>query len=576
MDNYYPKNKISRIASTLVPSLFPKLFFYIFFWSVGLGLTDSLSSETSIPHVIKSFTPALSLTILGLVSLYLYKGGKISDILTLSIIKADFSKSKIIFLFFALLSSAFVIPQIILHMATSGIGNVLTILISILGLIGILILSLIDPGIALCYFIGFLPFFLLIHIAFWELEVLSDDLGHMIINPEILLILSTFIITLFVLLENKKQSVRSKLDMYFIILIGISIVSSFLSYDVVFSFKMFFAGIIIPITCYYLIINNIRSCKELERFIFALIISFFLISGYSLLYVWRNFGWQNLIRGSPYRVDPFFANPDLYGPVLVLYIPLIISLTSIPAIPLRVKMFASLVSFMLSFSLLFTFNRGSWLGFLVSTVVLFLFNSRVRNLFFKFMPAFIIAFFFGKNYLLDLLWSRTYSLDFFMQSDSYQGRLAAWGSAIQMIRHNSITGVGPGMYQLFYKEYETGKFWLHFSDAENLFLNIGAEIGAVGMFIFASIFVVCLWQSFKIRILGKDPFCRMISLGLFAGLAGFIVTANTSGTLLAKYSFDQKYFFSGHSIYLFIFIGLIVIIEKLSIQCRPKNRDRSF
>ena len=563
----------NRFASIFVPSAFFKIFFCIVIWRFGVDLSHALLLDISVPNLIKSFWPSFSLAIFGFILWYFYKEVGTGHILTPSIEKADLSVAKIIFLFFALLLGLFITHQIILHFTMAGLGNILPILISALGLIGVIILSLLDVSKGMSAFIISLTFFLLVHIAFWELKIFPDDLCYMIINPEILLILSTFIAISFALLKDRKGVFGSKLDIPLAVLTGASIISTFCSYDVTFSLKMIFIGILVPIICYYLMVNSIRSGKELEKVIYALLISFFLISSYSLLYVVREFSWQDLIRGSPYRVDPFFANPNLYGPVLVLFLPLILSLTQIPAISLRMRIFGALVSVMLFLNLLFTFNRGAWVGFPVSIMILLMYSSRIRMLCFKLSPILVLIFLLCKSYFLEVLWARTYSLDYFLQSNPYIGRIAFWKAAIQMIRGNPLTGVGPWMYKEYFRSYELIKFKLWMADAHNLFLQTGAEMGIIGMFALISIFAICLRRSYKILKSAKEPFHKMISLGSFAGLIGFLVVANISGTLLAKYTIDQKYFFAGHNIYLFIFLGLIIVMDKLSTQSQKNGEN---
>ena len=95
-----------------------------------------------------------------------------------------------------------------------------------------------------------------------------------------------------------------------------------------------------------------------------------------------------------------------------------------------------------------------------------------------------MAFLVWGGIITEIFWARTESVDALFQSLSWTDRLVAWQSAWQMIVHNPLVGVGPGMFGVYYPTYEV-KYLEYFQttgvDAHNLLLHVWAETGPLAM-----------------------------------------------------------------------------------------------
>jgi O-antigen ligase len=213
-------------------------------------------------------------------------------------------------------------------------------------------------------------------------------------------------------------------------------------------------------------------------------------------------------------------------------------------------------------------------------------SGAVRRLFVTVSPLILACLLAGKDILLQILWARTHTVEDFLQSLSWIGRLAAWRAAWEMIVHNPLTGVGPGLFRVFYPQYDVVHvaYFLELGgmNAHNLFLNVCAETGVLALVGVVGLFAVSLWTILTTFRSAEDPFIKGASLGLFAGLTGFLVNASLHGALLVQYTLDAQSFFGGHTYFLFIILGLGVALRRLerreanmANQSGRRGRERS-
>jgi O-antigen ligase len=104
-------------------------------------------------------------------------------------------------------------------------------------------------------------------------------------------------------------------------------------------------------------------------------------------------------------------------------------------------------------------------------------------------------------------------------------------AAIVFAQH-PVIGVGPGQYFPFYSAMYHGIYEIKFRDrpgqrrAHNLFLEMGAETGIVGLAVFLTIFIVParqLWRARR-RWLGRDPERAHVAAALFLSLGAYLAT----------------------------------------------------
>ena len=462
---------------------------------------------------------------------------------------------------------------------TSRLGAVhsLLLLATIVGLAGITLLSLHKTIWGLGAFVILLPISLALHVALRSSGIVNDEFGYLSLNPETILLLVTILAVAIGLLAGRKGLIGTKLDIpiaVFVLASGFSVIGSTNQHH---SSRIVFSSVI-AVLAYYLIVNTVRTRREFFYSISILLLSFLTIGLYGL----RDFhrGSAALDPGSEvlFRVDPLFTNPTFYASVLLLITPLALSLATSSALPARLKAAAGLVGSLLVVSLVLTLTRGAWLGFVAAILVVLLFHRQARKIVLISLPVVAIVVAMTNGFWVDLFLTRTDSVDRLLQSDPWVGRVNAWDAATDMIQDSPITGIGPGMFLTSYPEYEPARFYLRLSDAHNLFLHLGAEQGVIAAAALAGIFGIDLWIGYRVVRRSKDQLIRDSSLGLIAGLVGFLVYSIATGDILVKYSIRDNglYFFNGHSIYLFISQGLIIALDKISaLENQETSADQS-
>lgn len=162
-------------------------------------------------------------------------------------------------------------------------------------------------------------------------------------------------------------------------------------------------------------------------------------------------------------------------------------------------------------ALLATGSRGAWLGFGAMLGLLVLMNRRLRTPLLIIFLVFAVAFA-ASPYLRNRLAS-AFSLE------ANPERVFIWQSSVRIIRDYPVTGVGAGVYQKLFDSYampgsqERGVAYAH-----NLFLQVAAEFGLVGLTVFLGLLGLVLHAGTRLAMLGS-PFYQ----GILASLIGVLV-----------------------------------------------------
>jgi putative inorganic carbon (HCO3(-)) transporter len=168
----------------------------------------------------------------------------------------------------------------------------------------------------------------------------------------------------------------------------------------------------------------------------------------------------------------------------------------------RIKIMIFVGLGLIIFSLYFTFSYAAWIAVLVGVFFLAVFAYKkekrklVFSVFFLALIALGLFFFQTGGEKLDNLIS--------FERSSLQSRLMVWDSAVKIIKNNLIFGIGPGLFQNYYLEYQ--KYfnipYLEWAvpQPHNLFLAWWLQAGIFGLFGFIwliFLFFNNLWQFFK-------------------------------------------------------------------------------
>jgi probable O-glycosylation ligase (exosortase A-associated) len=173
-------------------------------------------------------------------------------------------------------------------------------------------------------------------------------------------------------------------------------------------------------------------------------------------------------------------------------------------------------------AVLFSFSRGGMLGLIITGICVFL-VMRKRAVHYGALIFVVIA----TATLAGPDVRQRFSTIFAskeQRDESAESRIDLWRSCFDVMVRNPVAGIGPDHWPLIAHEYgfSVGK------QAHTTWLRVGAEMGAVGVALYAVFFWVCplrLWVLTRRRSDVADPWMRNLACGVIASLVGFGVSA---------------------------------------------------
>jgi O-antigen ligase len=196
-------------------------------------------------------------------------------------------------------------------------------------------------------------------------------------------------------------------------------------------------------------------------------------------------------------------------------------------------------------------TRAPWGGAACALFIIFLRDRSVR-------PLLVVG---GAIALLGgavLLWIMMDQLDSFFNRvtsvNTFAGRLAVWATALNMIVHNPVFGVGFGAdaFTLHKPEYITGvgpltaQYAVYLSVPHNEYLHVTVLLGISGLVLFLAILYQLIKLLFGIHMDTESPTLRS-RLGLYIGaiMIGLLFNSMFSDTFLQDYFWMLTFFLAG-------------------------------
>jgi len=299
---------------------------------------------------------------------------------------------------------------------------------------------------------------------------------------------------------------------------------------------------------YFVITNNINDERQINRILDISLLIGALFGIYGILQYkgidfsfWaRNIGRQ--------QVFGLFGNVNYFAEYLIVPLPIAVSLFF--ASKNKMKKLLLLIGILaMASSLILTFARGSYLGFSVSLIFMFLLFliSRGKN-FIKDNKKFfiiilivviIITFLFivptplnKSSTAISKIKSRI-SITQLTQDFSIKRRIATWKFTVLMIKDHPLLGSGIGTYKYntlkyqaeFFAQGENRSLYPYgFADkAHNEYLQLWAELGIIGLGIFAWLIISYFNCGLKILRKLKDEYKQGIIIGLMGAVVAVLV-----------------------------------------------------
>lgn len=205
-------------------------------------------------------------------------------------------------------------------------------------------------------------------------------------------------------------------------------------------------------------------------------------------------------------------------------------------------------------------SRGGYLAAGLVFVLLI-----VNNFNFKKLPLLIIPVIIILSRVSSVHWERLFSMTLDPEQSGTGGqRFALWSAGLRMILLNPIFGVGLGESDFQFSQYANleelekvgGNIGFEVIQIHNLTLQIGSEMGLVGLGLFLSIVLLGfrdIWQTVKIcKQNEKIDYLKYLAYGIGISLAG-LLTAGQFGN-------------QGYTIMLYTTICLAYCIKKIVLR----------
>lgn len=268
---------------------------------------------------------------------------------------------------------------------------------------------------------------------------------------------------------------------------------------------------------YFVVINTVNTKQKLKLLIYIFLIAATCASIYGI-YQYK-FGdvysqaWIDEDKFEDIRMRAYstFENPNVFGEYLILVIPIVASL--IFTEKGFVKKAILFIMFAINcLALIYTFSRGCWLGIIMGIALLAMIIDR------RFMLLGIIALLLSPLFLPATIVNRFMSIgDMTDSSTSY--RVYIWFGTIAMLKEYWLSGVGLGItsFNRVYPIYSyNGVVAPH---SHNLYLQLMAEHGIVGIVIFIGI----IYNFYKEAAINMKKKKDLVLAGVISGMAGFLL-----------------------------------------------------
>ena len=315
-----------------------------------------------------------------------------------------------------------------------------------------------------------------------------------------------------------------------------------------------------------IVAEEVRDVRHAKRIVLSMLLGLLLVSldGMFQLYV-----GHDLIRHRPVivhlglpRITAAFAAPNMLGVYLVLFLPLGIC-RALYHDKGSQKYFSLVTSTFALFCLLSTFGRGSFAGFLIALIFIGV-MKKDKMIFTALILLLAIIPIVLPQSIKDWKKTKVSFWEFLIDTQEHKGdqrgsRIGDWRNALNMIRHNPLTGVGVNTYVLNFEKYKVKDGSRYESDTQyshNIYLHMVAEIGPFGLLAFFWLLVRVFRSGLHHLQSLESDFLKVTTLGALAGLIAFLVNGLTETVL---------YYSKVVSLFWFC-VGLVLAMPRLSKQ----------
>ncbi len=278
------------------------------------------------------------------------------------------------------------------------------------------------------------------------------------------------------------------------------------------------------ILCVLVIVSTVERADQLTRLAGMASLGLLVMSAYALVQriqgveIIESYVDLTLNKNMPGRVFSFFENPNAFGEVLVLLIPLAVALL-VGARGLGWRLLGLLAALSGGAALVMTYSRAGWVGLLVAAIVFVFLWKRAL------LPLFLLLGLAALPLLPDVVLNRITTI-FNMKDTSTSSRFPLYEGAWSLIREHPIWGAGLGSDAVRTAVKEGGHYHgvAPFVHSHNVYLQVWAEMGILAL---GSLLAAVGWTFKRAAcvVLGKRGSApvRIIVIGGISAVVGIMV-----------------------------------------------------
>ncbi len=273
---------------------------------------------------------------------------------------------------------------------------------------------------------------------------------------------------------------------------------------------------------YFVIINTIKTKKQLMNLLTVFALSGFAVCIYGILqYI---FGWninqawidEEMFEDIKMRIYSTLENPNVLGEYILLVLPVTIALMWKKR-GIFAKVVYGAMAAVAALALILTFSRGCWVGIMVSAAIFVTFAAG------KLWGLLLIALPIVPMILPESIINRFTSIGD-MKDSSTSYRVYIWMGTLHMLKDFWLTGIGPGdeAFAQVYPFYSYSSIVAPHS--HNLFLQIMVIGGVLAIIAFLVLLLVYFKKlAVGYQVQGKSGDLSVAIVGIASGVLGFLV-----------------------------------------------------
>jgi O-antigen ligase len=359
-----------------------------------------------------------------------------------------------------------------------------------------------------------------------------------------------FILRNLKLLKPENTSLNTPI-LFYLIFVALSLINT---QFLITSLKGFFFKTLEHFLLFFVIVETVKTKKDLKKIVSAIIFSC-LIIGIDCL--WQRASGYDFLRGYPLislrRVTASFKFPNGFGGWLITVIPLTISLVLFNTKEKLWKICCLSLSILLLVCLFLSFARGAWMGLLFAIAFLM---WRKREVAKKILILLLIVVILSAG-LVIILGNKEVLSRYFSYRNAIIHRVFLARLCWRMFIDHPLLGHGINTFMSIYEIYKdkitfeappTHVSAFGISYAHNCYLQIAVETGIFSLLAFLWMIVMLFVSSLKDINRRKEGFIKAVQIGLLAGLLAYLAHSAVETNLYALQLAILFYYFLGVAI----------------------------